>query len=268
MSRNSRKSVSKSRAIALILVALVITAALVSAVVAKYISNNKKAAEIHASGFHFSSNYLDPDGRLVPVLVSDWSSRGIVFQLYNYETENIAQISDSDIQYQIDVSTGWQVDTVMNSNGASVFANNGVYTMEKSDAQVAHTVTIKYVGTGEPSQAAEIAVIAVSQYEKTLKGRFELQTKADPTFNVTNVGGAVYLTIESNNYSGPIRVKWPGSEVSPDNANSNVDMSAWRNTNAGSGEVFQGEANHTYTLFFVKNSDADITNGFSVERGN
>ena len=265
MSRNSRKSVSKSRAIALILVALVITAALVTAVVAKYVSNNEKAAEIHASGFHFSSDYLEPGGQSVNV--SDWNTRGIVFHLYNYEKENVAQISDSEIQYQITIPEDWRIDTVKNNNGVSVFANAGVYTLPKGDALTAHTVTLKYVGSGNPN-SAEITVNAVSPYEKTLQANFLMQTKGEPTFSVTNQGGAVYLTIETNNYSGPIRVKWPGSEVSPDNANSDVDMSAWLNTNAGSGEVFQGEANHTYTLFFVKNSDAEITNGFSVEGGN
>ena len=264
MLRNSGKSVSKSRAIALILIALVTTAALVSAVVAKYVSNNQKAAEIHASGFHFSSDYLEPNGQTVNV--SDWSTRGIVFQLYNYEKENIAQISDSAIQYQITVPEGWKVDTVM-SNGVAVFPNNGVYTIPKSDAATTHTVTLKYAGSGDPSPA-KITVNAISPYEKTLWATFGMQTTSEPTCTVTDVGGAVYLTIETNNYSGPIRVKWPGSEVWPDNANSDVDMSAWRNANAERGETFQGQAHHTYTLFFVKNRDAQITNGFSVERGN
>lgn len=264
MLRNRGKYAKKSRAIALILGTLVITAVFISAVAAKYISNDKKTAEIHASGFHFSSDYLESDGQSVNV--SDWSTWGIVFHLYNYEKENIAQISDSEIQYRITVPSGWQIDTVKRDDGAAVAVNQGVYTIPKSDERAAHTVALKYVGTGNPGSAA-ITVEAVSPYEKTLQAEFKTPSKGEPTFTLKEDGGAVCMTIQSNNYAGPIRVKWPGSVVSPDNVNSDVDMSAWLNTNAESGEVFQSEANHIYTLFFMKNSDAEITDGFFAEGG-
>lgn len=263
MSEMKKRSGFRYKVFAAALVGIVLTGTLVYGVVAKYVTSNQRVAEIHASGFHFSSDYLETVSKSFNV--SDWDTRGIVFHLYNYEKENVAQISDSEIQYQITVPTDWEI-TSVKTGDTDVVPAGDVYTMEKSDTLLEHVVTVKYCGADRPT-SAEIQVATVAPYKKTIEAQFLMDTLSNPTFTVTNQGGAVYLTINSNNYSGPIRVKWPSS-VSPDNTNADVDMSAWRNTNETAGEVFQGEAHHTYTLFFVKGSDANINDGFSVERGN
>ena len=261
----SQKKKQSGKIIVAVLLGIVAVAALTGIVVAKYVADNRRAAEIHASGFHFSSDYLEPDGGSLDV--SDWDIQGITFHLYNYEKENVAQISDTAMDYRITVPAGWQVSSVKDDRGNRVDSVNGIYTMAKNDACFAHTVTVKYVGSGRPDSVG-ISVSSVSPYEKELKATFRLTSQSNPTFTVTDCGGAVCLTVFSNNYAGPVLVKWPQGKASPDNVNSDVDMSAWLNENASGGESFTAEAHHIYTLYFMKNNDAEIPESeFAVERG-
>lgn len=266
MSQEKKRFLLRNKIIVAVLLCLVAVVAVTGFVVAKYVSDNQRAAEIHASGFHFSSDYLETNGNTLTV--SDWDTQGIVFRLYNYEKENVAQISDAAIDYQITVPAGWQISSVVTDSGETVSKVNELYTMAASKTASGHVVTLKYIGTGQPD-SAEVTVAAVSPYAKTLKATFQITAQSGPTFTMTDCGGAVYLTICSNNYEGSIRVTWPGSAVSPDNANSDVDMSAWQNTNAASGQTFTAEAHHTYTLYFMKNKDSATIqkSDFSVERG-
>ena len=189
-----------------------------------------------------------------------------MFRLYNYEKENVAQISGVAIGYKIMVSNGWEINSVKTEQGTWVNAAGGVYTMAKSGDRSAHIVTMRYVGEGQPDSAT-VTVATVSPYEKTLEGTFRISTKSDPTFTVEDQGSAVRLTIYSNNYAGQIRVQWPQGQASPDNVNADVDMSAWSNDNASVGEVFTAEAHHTYTLYFMKKNDT-ANPEFTVEKEN
>lgn len=267
MSQKKNQSLLRGRVVIAALLGLIAAAALAGIVAAKYASAKEQEAEIHAYGFHFSSDYLEAGGATLSV--SDWDTQGIVFRLYNYEKENTAQISDTAMDYELTVPDGWQIDSVKTDQGERVSAVNSVYTMEVSDTCAAHIVTLKYVGNAQPADAVEITAATVSPYEKELKATFQLSSQNGPTFTAVNEGGAVCLTIYSNNYAGPVVVKWPQAEASPDNVNSDVDMSAWQNSHASSGETFTAEAHHTYTLYFMKNHDNDISESeFSVERGN
>ncbi len=261
----AQKKNRSKKIIVAVLLGLLAAAALMGLAVAKYVAGNRRAAEIHASGFHFSSDYLETEGAARNV--SDWDAQGVVFRLYNYEKENTAQISDTAVDYRITVPDGWQISSVKTDGGDRVSAVNGVYTMAKSDIGYAHTVTVKYVGSGRPD-SVEITAAAVSPYEKELKAVFRLPDRSEPAFTVTDCGGAVRMTVYSNNYAGPILVKWPQAKVSPDNVNADVDMSAWLTEEGADGRTFTAEAHHTYTLYFMKVDDGEIAESeFSVERG-
>ena len=264
MSQEKKQSSRRNKIIAVILLALLAAAAVTGVVAAKYISDNQRKAEIHASEFHFSSDCLEIGGGTLDV--SDWDTKEIVFRLYNYEKENVAQISGVAIGYKIMVPNGWEINSVKTEQGTWVNAAGGVYTMAKRGDRSAHIVTMRYVGDGQPDSAT-VTVATVSPYEKTLEGTFRISTKSDPTFTVEDQGSAVRLTIYSNNYAGQIRVQWPQGQASPDNVNADVDMSAWSNDNASVGEVFTAEAHHTYTLYFMKKNDTANLE-FTVEKEN
>ena len=72
----------KKRNIAIILVALLLLSSVAGIVAAKYVSNYHYEAVIHASNFHFSSNYLNSDNTIPSFNVSDWGSNNITFYLY------------------------------------------------------------------------------------------------------------------------------------------------------------------------------------------
>lgn len=265
----SRKTgIISNRTIAYLLIAAVLVVGLFSIILAKYIYNNKQEAAIYASGFHFSSDYLESEPGAA-FNVSDWTTEGIVFHLYNYEKENVSQISDSEIRYMITVPEGWKIDSVKDENGNGVAYINGSYVLPKADTKKYHTVTLKYTGTGIPSPAT-ITVTSTSPYEKQIQAIFSASSGSSPEFSISQEGDAIKMIIKSNAYSGDIRVIWPDGKVSPNNANQDVDMSTWNNNNASTGESFSCKSYHTYTLFFLKNTtDTTIDKSeFVVTGGN
>jgi len=264
MAREKKQSSLRKKTVAAVLVGLLLVAALTGVVAAKYVSDNRRAEEIHASGFHFSSDYLEVSGGTLSV--SDWDTKGIVFRIYNYEKENVAQISDVDMGYKITVPDGWKIASVKTEQGEWVPPVEGVYTMAASEESCAHVVTLEYAGSGQPGSAT-VTAAAVSPYAKTLKATFQFPTESAPTFKLEDCGGAVRLTVSSNNFAGNIRVTWPQDKASPDNVNAGVDMSEWQNDHAAAGETFPAEAHHTYTLYFMKKNDAAISKSEFTVKG-
>lgn len=223
---------------AAVLVALLLSAGAIGFTAAKYVSNNEKEAEIHASNFHFSSNYLMVDS-MPEYNVSDWGSNSIVFYLFNYEQENTALVSDCDISYKIIAPANWDV-TVEGETPVK-----DVYTMEKSES--AHRVSLTYTGTGKPDPV-EVAVKAIAPYSKTLKAKFNLTTKQGIEYTVEDKGDYAVVTISTNDYHGAVTIGWNSATHSPNN-NCSL-MINWRD-NKSTEEISVMEYT-TYTLIFVE----------------
>jgi len=270
--QNEKKtgSLKNNRIMAYILMVLLLAAGTIGFVAAKYLYDYKQEAEIHASDFHFSSNYLEyislsSEPKVSEMNVSDWGDRHVKIMLYNYEKENIAQISDTDIQYTINVDEGWSV-LVEDAEGNSVVPvkteEELLYTMTASEAAVYQCVTLTYTGQGVPEDVT-VAVKSVSPYEKELKGKFILSTKKDFEYEVIDKGDYNIVTVCTNNYSGPITVKWDDGKHSPDNT---CDyMESWRDGEPGK---LNTQAYTVYTMIFLEKVSADYTKAdFVIEIG-
>lgn len=245
------------------LAAILIIAAFTGTLLAKYITSNKQRAEMIADDFHSSSDYLEEDEKTYTV--SDWRTNGICIELYNYEKENVALISGTEINYTISVPAGWnvKVENITDTGGEQVLGKDNVYTMPKSTGRIKQILTFTYTGSGEPSDGnIQVNVKSTSPYVKELKAAFELTGDQGLTYAVTDEGDYDVVTIESNAYQGTVNVSWDGTKLSPDNTNEY--MSEWQNSTDGSSDQFEVKAFTTYQLIFLEDcsgnySKADIT---------
>ncbi len=246
---------NKKSITAWILVAVALIAGAVGIVAAKYIANYQKEAEIHASSFHFSSNYLEYDAAPEYTLL-DTGSHSVEFLLYNYQKENTALVSDMEIPYEISVSEGWSV-AVTDAQGNPV-------TERKLPANTAthHTVTVtRAAPTGS---TVYVTVTSTAPYTMELAAEFILEASQGVTYSVTDMGDYDVMTVYANHYAGSVSVGWDSDTHSPDNAN--PLMSAWTDT-AESGS-FTAEAFSVYTFIFVENQpDSYTADNFIVTSG-
>lgn len=237
------------RITAIVLMALLVILGAVGFVAARYVSDYQKEAEIHASNFHFSSDYLRYD-ETADYTVSNWGTQNVKFCLFNYETENVALISETDIVYQIQISDNdnWVV-SVADAQGHAVAPVDGAYTLPKSDTPTYHLVTLTYNGSQE-NPKVNVTVTSSSPYEKELKAGFTAATKKGIEYTVTDMGHYCELTILTNQYYGDITVSWNPENHSPDNTNQYMNL--WLDSKK-SGTIIGAKEFTTYTFIFVEN---------------
>lgn len=240
-----------------VIVAVLLLSLLLGGVVAKYISTNRRQTELMSSDFHFSSDYLaatsvgDPKPTY-PV----FEENKIQIELYNYQKENVDLIAAEEIQYRVQVDDTWVI-TITDDTGTEVKPNpDGSYTMPKSET--GRTWTLSLTG-GDVSKPVQVAVETVQPYRLKLEGEFRMD-RQDPNYTVEDMGNYRVLTIQTNDYAGPITVNWPKG-ISPDNTN--PLMTEWADAEPSGVGVFQVEKNHSYTLMFVENTEGN----HSVQKG-
>lgn len=257
--KQNRNKINKVAVI--VLMVLLLAAEVIGVAMARYISRNQKEAVIHASNFHFSSNYLNDDSNASVYTVSDWGSHNITFYLFNYEQENVSLISDSDITYTISVPDEWNVQ-VCNSAGDTITPNeNSEYTMEASTVTTAHRVTLTYAGDDNDVDSVLVKVVSTSPYEKTMSAEFTLSTKKGVEYTVEDKGNYNIVTIYTNDYYGTVTVTWNPATHSPDNTCEG--MGSWKNSSPV-GELSVQEFT-TYTLIFVENKIGNYdTDAFKI----
>lgn len=244
-----------NRALIMLVVAMCLVGTLLaSTLTARYIAGNKRQAEMYASDFHVSSNYLKAE-KGAAYTVTDGDAKGIEILLYNYETENTALIAEEDIVYQVSMDrSNWEL-TVKRQNGTNVQKNDqGYYILAGNGVdQESHVIHLKYTGTGTP-QSVEVTVETKSPFVKKLSAIFTVVGEAVPEYHVEDKGTYCLLTIQSNDYEGAMTVNWDSACFSPDNTN--VHMSSWSDLDSsGSLNV---ESYHTYELIFVKKQVGSI----------
>ena len=170
-------SITKTKKIIIALAALLLLAGVVGPVAARYVSNYRKEAQIHASNFHFSADYLSyvAEGDTAPKYsVSSWGREEIQFCLYNYELENIAQVSETDIFYKLTLSESenWEI-TVYDQQNQPVQPEKGLYKLSRGVSPTYHRVCLKYTGTAVPA-VVEVSAVAKKPYSMTLAAEFTL----------------------------------------------------------------------------------------------
>ena len=227
--------------------------ALIGGVAARYRTSNQQRAEMLASEFHFSSDYLEETAPQAAFEVSDWTDAGIQIHLYNYEKENVAQISETEIQYEVTAPTGWAA-AVTDEDGKEISPEDGIYTFPISDDCTSHTLLLTYAGSDEPGEVT-VTVTSVVPYKKTLTASFNLSVSGTPTWTVQDMGDYDVVTIETNDYNGTLSVNWNGTTHSPDNTNTLMD--GWTNSEGESSGSFEAGEFTTYSLIFFEDVSGD-----------
>ena len=232
--RNTGTNVN--RKLAVLLVAVLITAILAGGLLAKYRSDNQKQAEMIASQFHVSSDYLTENNPSYDI--TDWKS-GFDIQLYNYEKENTALISEDEIKYKVSLS-----DT---SKWAFSDTHDGM--IARSTEKQLQSIRIIPKPTAGENDSVTVTVEILQPFTKTLSATFTVHGKNEPDYSIQDQNdGTVLLTIRSDSYSGEITVDWKTDKYAPDNTNSL--MESW----SSSPQTFFIQKNTTYKLLFFKKS--------------
>lgn len=254
-SAKPNKKPNRFRLTVLLLVLLIFGVVGTGTLLARYVARNEMQAEMVAAGFHISSDYLKENG--AEYTVSNWRD-GITVELYNYEVENVAQIAEKPISYDIEISNDWEVSRGSSNVQEGILSGDGA----QKDT---HSLLIRYTGSGSPS-SVELKVKATSPYAKTLRATFNLSTSSIPDYTLSDQGNHVLLTIHSNDYEGNVTVNWTAS-LSPDNTSQY--MTSW--LDASHSGTLTVEPFHTYELIFVENTTKNYSGsgtGTTIQIGN
>lgn len=227
------------RILAIFLTAILLTGILTVGLLAKYRSHNQKQAELISSQFHVSSDYLaerDSSGQYPSYEITDWQD-GFDIQLYNYEKENTALISDDVITYDVTLSDA--------SKWTYTDTNNGK--IEKSNEKQSQSIKIIPPQTAGESDSVTVTIKTLTPFTKTLSATFIMCGKSEPNYSIQDQNdGTVLLTIRSNGYNGNIEINWNSDKYAPDNTNS--QMESW----TGNSQKLIVQKNTTYELLFFK----------------
>ncbi len=255
-----RKRSRRNRRLLIILAVILLLVVTTGGLIARYMTQNKREAQMLAADFYISSDYLK-DTAGDPIKASDWGDNQIKFQIYNYHQENLALIASEDITYEIILDNdAWSVESVT-VDGKDVELTDGEYTLPGDGiTPKTHVVTLNYdaskIAADGSGGNVGVTVRTTAPYEKELSGKFELIGMTKPSYKIKDMGTYHLVTIESNDYFNKISVRWNPEKFSPDNTN--PVMGTWKDTykDGESGfrtESFDAEPYHVYELIFVEN---------------
>ena len=244
----------RNRMLLILLSAVLITGILAGGLLAKYRSENQKQAEMISSQFHVSSDYLAENNPSYEI--TDWKA-GFDIQLYNYEKENTALISDDEITYKVDLSEGLkdkEEKTLQQDKWTYSDTHNGK--IAKSSEKQAQSIKIRPAPQSAvmENDSVTVTVTITSPFTKTLSATFTMKGKSQPDYTIKDQNdGSILVTIQSNSYDGDITVEWSADKYAPDNTN--PLMANWTNPS----QTLPVQKNTTYELLFFKKSVETIT---------
>lgn len=218
---------------------------LIGGLSAKYISEKQKSVDMTSSQFYFTSDYLKEDGK--EYQITDWTD-GFDIELYNYDKDDTAKVSENDIEYQVSITgTG---------DWTCTEGNEGKLTLGTDEKNNQKTIHIKPGNTAQKGDKITVTVKTTSPYQKSISATFTAESSNKPDYTITDIGdGSVSLIIQTNDYEGPVTVKWNKDFYDPDNTNKY--MQKWEDSSeTGSLEAVK---NTTYRLLFFKNTTTNIT---------
>lgn len=220
---------------------------------AKYITSNQKQAEMESAQFHISSNYLLEEEKAAEYTVTNWGD-GFDILLYNYEKENIAQVSQVDMAYKVTAENA--LVNVSTQQGASLIQNDGIYSFKAETMMTYHMLHVTPNANVVKGDKITITVETTSPYKKILTAVFNIQNNSKPDYMVADQNdGTILITVKTNDYQDSMTVTWDAGKYSPDNTN--VLMTSWKDEESNG--TFKVECNSTYELLFFKNTDDAYT---------
>lgn len=238
----------KKKMILIIAAVVLLIAATVTGILAKYIGSRKQTSSMTSAKFHISSNYLTEEG--AEWTVSDWGS-GFDIAINNYETDNLANLSEVDMVYTVSVTDGW----IYSENGTTSTS----YTLSKNSERTTQTLHVAPRNSTTGGDVT-VTVTTTSPYKKVLSATFHVVGKKTPDYSIQDQGdGSILITIKTNDYAGTETIKWDSAKYTPDNTNETI-----RNfyaSNVGTDGLSFGtiavESNSTYSFLFFTTYGAD-----------
>ena len=201
---NSRR---KSRLWLSVLATVLLLAAATGGLLARYMTTSSTLWQMISAGFHISSDTLKESA---PNLTAacDPASGEFTVELYNYEVENIAAVSEVDTTYTVAVTNG-TLDSVTDENDAAVTASGNAYTLPKGARRTAQTL---HIIPDSNVSAVTVTVTATAPYTKTLSAVFTVSRGITVSTANRPEGGTV-VTVHTNQYSGPLTLIWSGDKI-------------------------------------------------------
>ncbi len=254
----------------LLLLATVVLVVNSSVVLAKYTSERKHESEISdIVEFHFTSDIAKVGGVTYP-----WHNgiyeNGVVIELYNYNKDNVALVSEMDITYTVTAADCTVVCYASDGITQVKPSGDGVYTIaaiaDGDGGYLGNSQTL-YITPNEtlPKENIEVDITSTSPFATTLSATFQVDTdNRDPIYTVadktdkTDRGEYILVTVYTNAYLGDLNVAWSDG-VAPDNTD--PLMREWINTNEATIDAKQFS---TYEMIFFK---LDDTYTITVTRG-
>jgi len=253
LSREKKRPSFRVQAVSMICAVILIA----GGALAVHIISDRKHAEQEFSRFHISSNYLT-EGDIGSYTVADWGD-GFDILLYNYEREDISQISSVDMTYQITAEHG-EV-SVKKQNGDTVVETDGAYSFGAELTTAYHILHVTPDTDVGEDDAITVTVQTTSPYQKTLAAKFQIQHYKKPDYTVMDQNdGTVLIRVNTNDYQDSMTVAWEPDKYSPDYTN--VLMASW--TDEAHIGHFPVSRDSTYELLFFKKTDDSFKDWYGV----
>ena len=215
---------------------------LIGGLAARYITSNRQQEEATSAQFHVTSDYLEEEEATYQI--TDWGD-GFNIQLYNYEKENLALVSEETISYEVTVepASNWKVDSPNGEleGGSAKSKNLTITPIDKTAVKQNDEVTV--------------TVKTTAPFTKTLSAKFTVASKNMPENQLIQSEddkNQWHLIIGTNDYVGTVTVSWDKDKLCPDTTNEY--MSSWMNNGSGNFEV---KANTTYDLVFFSSQNGN-----------
>ena len=249
MKKSLKLNLVQTLRVAMCVVILLVCSFGLGQTLAKFINVQRQGASSKADAFHFSSNYLTEQNNTYNVVATD---NIIEVEIYNYEINNLALVSMGQINYSIEVSSGWEYE-VRDKDG-QVINKSSVYSLDKlENGQLNHHKL--YLQPNGEQTSLTVSVSSSSPIVKTLSATFNMTSNHVVNYSITNYDEYVVLRIETNGYSGNLTISWDNLKFVPDNTNS--VMENWQNSSPS--ETLVVSAYNTYDLMFFKTTAGDYS---------
>ena len=239
--RSSAQRRRKWAVAAVVIVLLLAAGVTVSQLVAKYVIEHDRDAEMIAADFHISSNYLkEPTGTpaTVPNYAASWNHETGSFnvELYNWEVENTDSVSEVDIDYKVTVAGGTLSSvsyadpndssqtvtlTPQSPSGAGTSESPWEYSADSAGDNLVLPKAREKGSTATPDKTTRTLAIVPTGDEVTVtvQATAPYTKKLSATFDTTGVtvkqealgGNVTRLIVRTNQYQGDLFIVWPAS---------------------------------------------------------
>ena len=254
------------------LLLLVVSVSLTAGVYARYVASAKSDnKQITAKKFYFTSNYLTENNHEYKL---NAGTDSVTIDLYNYDCENPALVSEVDCSYSVTVTpTKVDNEVSVSADSYTALADTTPKTLQITISGLDNGNSYKVTVTSTGGQYDSTTGKVNTGYVKTLSATFTVADTTDGFYmNVDDTTDPHYivLTVWTENITGNVNVTFPEGLI-PDSTNPILKgVKNYQDGNYGAGIVTDAENFQTgyssYSYRFFKTSGY-TTGTFTVKLG-